>query len=117
MLLQQGWHSESICCSCCKVCMQLLGARLPWLKLDVVPLLLQVRQAKQAADRDKQALEVYRMEGEELAAELRRTQERLTSLQAERIPAETAHHVSAMLGVSCPPSTCSGSLPVSVWSM
>lgn len=44
------------------------------------------------------------MEGEELAAELRRTQESLTSLQAEMIPTEPAYPVSAVLGASWPNS-------------
>ncbi len=60
---------------------------------------MQAAQAKQASAHDKQALEVSRMEGEEMAAELQRTQECLTSLQADLMPAEKAYHVSAMLGV------------------
>ena len=63
---------------------------------------LQAAQAKQAAAEDRQALEVSRMEGEEMAAELERTQQCLTTLQADLIPAEQAYRISAMLGVSWP---------------
>ena len=66
----------------------------------LVLLSLQAAQAKQASAQDREALKVSRMEGEEMAAEMRRTQEWLTTLQTELLPAKQPCHVSATAGKS-----------------
>ena len=74
--------------------------------------LVQAAQAKQTSAQDRKALQVSRMEGEEMVADLQRTQECLTSLQADLIPAEQAYHISAMLGMSWPNLSAVGAFSV-----
>ena len=71
---------------------------------------LQAAQAKEASARAKEALEVSCMESDEIAAELRRTQECLTTIQAEAAAATQACDMAAVPGASLPDSRMTGAM-------
>lgn len=60
---------------------------------------MQAAQARQASAADRQALEVSHMEGEEMAMELCKTQEQLTTVQAEVAAVKQLSSAPAMPGV------------------
>ena len=59
---------------------------------------MQAARARQASASDRQALEVSHMEGEEMAMELCKTQEQLTTLQAELAAVKRPSSVPAVPG-------------------